>query len=276
MAQRTQALAAGRIELWCSFYQEILGEVPRDLRSGGLPDAPLLARYRELMTPAELAQAARFYFERDRRRYIVTRALVRTVLSRYSDVAPADWRFDKNEYGRPHIVNDSDAARSLSFNITHTDGLIVLAVASDRVLGVDAENTQTRPVSTGLADSFFAPEEAAALRGVDPAHWQRRFFEYWTLKESYIKARGMGLSIPLDKFSFQFPADDDVELYVHPEQQDTASRWRFWQFSLEPSYVAALCVERAADDPPSLVVKKAVPLESANELDYALLRASRT
>ena len=255
-------LPPGRIELWCSFYHHI-------------PDDPLLARYRELMTEAELAQAARFHFERDRRRYIVTRALVRTVLSRYADVAPADWRFENNEYGRPHITHDSEAARSLSFNISHTDGLIVLAIASGTTLGVDVENTQTRPVSPSLADSFFAPEEAAALRTVEQAHWQERFFDYWTLKESYIKARGMGLSIPLDKFSFSFPKGDDVALYVHPEQNDPPGRWRFWQMNLAPGYVAALCAERGDGDvPPILDVKEAVPLISERPLDYTLVRAS--
>ncbi len=229
------------------------------------------------MTDGELAQAARFYFEKDRRRYIVTRALVRTVLSRYAaDIAPESWRFETNSYGRPHIANDFASARSLSFNITHTDGLIVLAVAREQTLGVDAENTETRPVSPTLADSFFAPEEAAALRTVDAAHWQQRFFEYWTLKESYIKARGMGLSIPLDKFSFTFPADGSVELYVHPEQQDLAARWRFWQFTLAPSYVAALCVERdAGGGAPSLSVRHAVPLVSESELAYSLVRSTR-
>jgi 4'-phosphopantetheinyl transferase len=252
------------VELWCTFYHQ------------PTLDESLLATYRQLMTEGELSQAARFYFERDRRRYIITRALVRTVLSRYAeDVSPKEWRFENNPYGRPHIVNDSAAARSLSFNITHTDGLIVLAVARENTLGVDAENTQTRPVSTSLADSFFAPEEAAALRTVDAASWQQRFFEYWTLKESYIKARGMGLSIPLDQFSFSFPENDAVGLYVHPEQNDPAERWRFWQFTLAPSYTVALCVGRQSGEAPSLIVKDAVPLVSENDLSYSLVRSSR-
>ncbi len=198
------------IDLWCSFYPQITSD-------------SLLTQYQSLMTEAELAQATRFYFEKDRRRYTVTRALTRTTLSRYvPGIAARDWRFETNQYGRPHIVNDEPAAQRLSFNITHTDGLIILAVTSEpRALGIDAENTQTRPVSPTLADSFFAPEEAAVLKTVDAAQWQPRFFEYWTLKESYIKARGMGLSIPLDKFSFRFPQGDDVELYVHPEQNDS-------------------------------------------------------
>src|SRR5437763_959951 len=82
-----------------------------------------------------------FHFARDRRRYLVTRALVRTVLSRYMDIAPREWAFAVNDYGRPLITNAAAAARQISFNVSHTDSLIILAIAQGHELGVDVENT---------------------------------------------------------------------------------------------------------------------------------------
>ncbi|HKX31125.1 MAG TPA: 4'-phosphopantetheinyl transferase superfamily protein [Blastocatellia bacterium] len=254
-------LDSGQIHLWCSFFSEIANDV-------------LLCEYRRLLTEAERQRERQFYFARDRRRYLVTRALVRTVLSGYAAVAPEQWVFAANKYGKPEIANDESLAGRLSFNITHTDGLIILGITAGWALGVDVENLRTRQVSIEVADRFFAPHEAGALNALPKDRQQQRFFEYWTLKESYIKARGMGLSIPLDKFSFQFPREDQVRISIHPDQEDQPSRWRFWQLWPAPLYLAAVCAERARVETPHLMLKNVVPLVSEQELDYGLLRAS--
>jgi 4'-phosphopantetheinyl transferase len=254
-------LDSGQVHLWCSFFAEITDEA-------------LLCEYRRLLTEAERQKERRFYFIRDQRRYLVTRALVRTVLSRYAAVAPEQWVFATNRYGKPEIANDESLAKRLSFNITHTDGLIILGIAPGQALGVDVENIRKRQASIEVADRFFAPAEAEALNALPKDRQQQRFFEYWTLKESYIKARGMGLSIPLDKFSFQFPREREVRISIHPDQEDWPSRWHFWQLWPTPVYLAAICAERARVKAPYLMLKKIVPLISEQELDYALLRAS--
>jgi 4'-phosphopantetheinyl transferase len=255
-------VGAHEIHLWCTFFDEI-------------SDAALLADYRRILTAAELEQERRFYFERDRKRYLVTRAMVRTVLSRYAPVAPDEWRFRENAYGKPEIDNDAGTARRISFNLSHTHSAIVLAVADGVALGVDIENVQAREVSTDLAAGFFAPDEVAALSAL-PAHRQRRrFFEYWTLKESYIKARGMGLSIPLDEFSFEFPAEDAIRIHIARTQNDLPTRWRFWQFQPGVEYLAALCAERVDAICPRLALRKIVPLRDEQEMEYRPVRASR-
>ena len=254
-------LDSGQVHLWCSFFAEITDEA-------------LLREYRRLLTEVERQKERRFYFVRDQRRYLVTRALVRTTLSRYAAVAPEQWVFATNSYGKPEIANDESLAGRLSFNITHTDGLIILGVAPDQSLGVDVENVRKRPAPIEVADRFFAPDEAEALNALPKERQQQRFFEYWTLKESYIKARGMGLSIPLDKFSFQFPRELEVRISIHPDQEDQPSRWRFWQLSPTPVYLAAVCAERTRVEAPHLMLKKVVPLISEQELGYELLRAS--
>ena len=111
---------------------------------------------------------------------MVTRVLVRTVLSRYLALAPADWRFSANAYGRPAIANDAFANCGLSFNISHARGLIALAVTRHREIGVDVENVRVRQVSLDIADRFFAPAEVAELASFQRERQQDRFFEYWT------------------------------------------------------------------------------------------------
>ncbi|HEY6924790.1 MAG TPA: 4'-phosphopantetheinyl transferase superfamily protein [Steroidobacteraceae bacterium] len=257
-------LKSGRshpIDLWCTFYSDLENEA-------------LLREYRSLLSESERQQELRFHFARDRRRYLVTRALVRTVLSRYADIAPREWTFAVNDYGRPRIANTAAAAGEVAFNVSHTDGLIILAVARGHEIGVDVENTSVRAACIDIADRFFAPAEVSALHALPEARQQDRFFEYWTLKESYIKARSMGLSIPLDHFSFDL-LEDDIAISIHQDQGDRPERWRFWQMSLGPGYLGALCAERVSREPPLLMVRNVVPLVSDQALPHTLLRSSK-
>jgi 4'-phosphopantetheinyl transferase len=251
----------GEIHVWLAFYDEIA-------------DERVHAAYRELLDGAEKEQEPRFYFERDRRRYLITRALVRTVLSRYLSIDPRECIFSTNTYGRPEIVNAEARQACLSFNLSHTHSLIVLGVTRGRALGVDVENVRVREAAIDVADRYFAPREAAALAGTPPDQQQYRFFEYWTFKESYIKARGMGLSLPLDKFSFQYPDDHTVEIAIDPELADDPARWQFWQFQPASEYLVAICAERVGARSPSLIVRQVVPRMSEKQCAVEFLRVS--
>jgi 4'-phosphopantetheinyl transferase len=250
-----------RIDLWLAYYDRI-------------DDEPLLARLHALLDETERQQQRRFLFADDRKRYLVTRALVRTVLSRYAPVAPRDWTFSKNGYGRPEIAATHTDAAGLCFNLSHSRGLVVLGVTAGAALGVDVENTRVRQVSEGIAERFFAPSEAAALARIPPEQQQERFFEYWTFKESYIKARGMGLSIPLDRFSFDYPHADAVRLSVLPGLDDDPGRWRFWQCRPSTEHLLAVCAERVAAEAPILSLRRIVPTVGDEALDVVLLRTS--
>jgi 4'-phosphopantetheinyl transferase len=238
-------------------------------------DAGLQARCRRLLTAEERAQEQRFHFVRDQRRYLVTRALVRTVLSRYVGVAPEDWRFVQNRYGRPEVINIDPARSGLRFNISHSQGLVVLAVAWHREVGVDVENVRARRVSLDIAERFFAPAEAAELARVPPQRRHDRFFEYWTFKESYIKARGAGLSIPLEQFSFRFPNERTVRLAIQPQLRDDARRWAFWQLRPTPEHLLALCAERRAVAP-KLTLRRALPLVGEQLIPAQVFKASES
>lgn len=252
-------LSSGEIHVWLSFYEEI--------------DLHLHAAYRKLLNPSEREQEPRFYFETDRRRYLVTRALLRTVLSRYAPLEPTQWMFSTNEYGKPEIANAEIGKQRLAFNLSHTRSLIMLGITQGRSLGVDVENFQNRRAAMDVADHFFAPQEVAALAAEPAEKQQYRFFEYWTFKEAYIKARGMGLSLPLDKFSFHYPDDHSVEIKINPELGDDAARWQFWQFRPSPEYLAAICGERTGM-PCSVVVRRIVPMQDDNEFGSEFLRIS--
>jgi 4'-phosphopantetheinyl transferase len=257
---QTVALSTAEIHVWLAFYEEIADE--------------RLHAYRELLSAAEKQQELRFHFARDRRRYLVTRALVRTVLSRYVSIHPEQWIFSENAYGRPDVVNAQAKAASLSFNISHTHSLIVLGVTKGRALGVDVENVQAREAPIDVADRYFAPQEVAALKAA-PAHQRHdRFFEYWTFKEAYIKARGMGLSLPLDRFRFHYPDDHAVDIAIDAELADDAARWQFWQFRPAPEYLVALCAERVGARSPSVIGRKVVPLLSEKYLPLEFPRVS--
>src|SRR5262249_6094892 len=144
------------------------------------------------MTPAEREREARFLFERDRTMYRATRALVRTVLSQYRDVAPADWRFETQEHGRPFVASPR-LDEPLQFNLSNTRGLVVCAVSESLVeMGVDVERNDRVESAMQIAERFFSPSEVRTLMALPPEERAERFATIWTLKESYIKARGLG------------------------------------------------------------------------------------
>ena len=213
----------------------------------GIDDWYLLAAYHSVLSPEEATQQARFRFAEGRREYLVTRALVRSVLSAYTDVTPRDWSFVRNSHGRPEIAAPA-SARNLRFNLSNTRGLVACLVAEGREVGLDVEDTHRRGETVGIADRFFSPFESASLRR-QPAHRQRdRFFDYWTLKEAYIKARGMGLAIPLDHFSYHLDEGGPIRISFEPELPDDPSRWQFSLVSLGGRHRVATAIERRPNE----------------------------
>jgi 4'-phosphopantetheinyl transferase len=239
-------LPPGQVDLWLARTDPV--------------EPVLAARWRAVMTADEAAQHARFLFAKDRHRYLVTRALVRDVLSRYAAVEPHAWRFRSDAWGKPHVVDPPAPVDRFAFNITHTDGLVAVGVTRDRALGIDAE-CMRRDAPVAIAERYFSAAESRALRRLPAAAQALRFWELWTLKESYIKARGLGLSIPLDRFGFDLDGPGAVALSFAPGFDDVAGRWRFVQLRPSADHLLAVCIERGDDDAlPRLCVREAVPL----------------
>jgi 4'-phosphopantetheinyl transferase len=218
----------------------------------------LLAAYHAMISAEERERHSRFRFDKHKLQFLVSHALVRVTLSRYAPVQPQAWRFSVNAYGRPEITGEG--LPRLRFNLSHTDGMAVCAVALDTDVGADVEFSGRPGQTVELADSFFARSEVRALRSLPAEHQRERFFDYWTLKESYIKARGAGLSLPLDQFAFHLEPGQPPRVSFDARLGDEPGAWQFVRLKLSAEHPAAVAVRRAWGLPLRVRCQRTVPL----------------
>ena len=216
-----------------------------------------LDTYRAFLSADEHARMARFVFDRDRRAFLLTRALVRTTLSRYASIRPADWQFIANVHGRPELLDPPSGVPDLRFNISHTDGLIACAVTIGREVGVDVEHIN-RYLRHDVAGRHFAPREVTDLTRLPEDEQRRVFFDYWTLKEAYIKARGFGLALPLGDFAFTLSPPNAPQITFEPTLDDDPATWQFLQGWPTPHHRLGLAVRREGNDLP-VRIREVVP-----------------
>jgi 4'-phosphopantetheinyl transferase len=207
----------------------------------------LQRHFDRLLDSAEQRRCLRYAFQRDRQLFLASRALLRTVLSRYEPIPPGAWRFAVDRYGKPQIER-SPGALDLRFSVTHTPGLAAVAVTTGREVGVDAELVSRAVDAMPLAEQFFAPAEAADLKTLPPREQQAAFFRYWTLKESFLKACGKGLSVPLNAFWFSLNAGDAPRIHFSDLLPERAERWQFFLLD-RPEHQIAVTVEGGGDTP---------------------------
>jgi 4'-phosphopantetheinyl transferase len=196
---------------------------------------------KQTLSADERARAERFYFQKDRERFIVSRGLLRVILGRYLDMEPSQLQICYTSHGKPALARES-GWDVLRFNVSHCQGLALYAITRGREVGVDLERLRTDFTAEQIANRFFSPREVAALRALPPNVRQAAFFTYWTLKESYIKARGEGLMLPLNKFDVVLVPGEPPTLNTKGDPQE-ASRWSLRKLAAGPGYVAALAVE---------------------------------
>jgi len=224
-----------------------------------ITDNGLLQDYRDLLSAGEHERLQRLRFERHRRERLIAWALVRTTLSRYAEVSARDWVFEHNRYGRPGLV-PGQCEPPLQFNLSHTTSLVACAVTLGREIGVDVEDLGRARATLAIADHYFASPEVRALRALSAAEQRQRFFEYWTLKESYIKARGMGLALSLRKFFFELERDRPIRICFDPSLDDDPQSWQFALFRPQPQHVLALGIRRGNGADLQVRVRETVPL----------------
>ncbi|MDZ7269880.1 MAG: 4'-phosphopantetheinyl transferase superfamily protein [candidate division KSB1 bacterium] len=195
-----------------------------------------------MLDAGETQRAARFYFDKDRRRFIVAHAAMRMILGAYLQLDPAGLQLGRNAYGKPEL-QDNRTAVAVRFNLSHSGELALFAVARDRNLGVDVE--QVRPVQEllQLAQRFFTPQEVNVLRQIPAEGRLLAFFNCWTRKEAFIKANGMGLSLPLDQFEVTCAPGEPARLLRHPPAGGELAPWSLHAFTPAEGYVAALAVQ---------------------------------
>jgi 4'-phosphopantetheinyl transferase len=203
--------------------------------------AAQVEEFRQTLSEDEIARADRFYFEKDRDRFIVARGTLRAILGRYLKRSPHELRFRYSAYGKPSL--DDDDGAWLRFNVSHSHELGLIAVTCGREVGVDIEWIRPDVATEQIAERFFSTHEVAALRALPADRQTEAFFNCWTRKEAYIKARGEGLSFPLDKFDVSLVPGEPARLLRTEGAPQEALRWRLCELLPGPGYVAALAIE---------------------------------
>jgi 4'-phosphopantetheinyl transferase len=196
----------------------------------------------DVLSTEEIERARRFHFSRDRERFIRARGVLRTLLGRYAGADPAGLRFCSNDYGKPALAGEW-AETNITFNLSHSHKVILYAFALKREVGIDVEHIRPELAGEDVAARFFAAPEAEALRRTPAEARAAAFFSCWTRKEAYVKARGEGLSLPLDRFVVSIDVEArEVALDVCGDAGENR-RWNIISLRPAEGYVAALAAE---------------------------------
>jgi len=215
------------------------GDVRIHYRAVDASDAAAEASARRVLSSDEQERAARFVFARDRAAYVAAHALLRNALSAYEDVSPDAWTFAQNGRDKPALAA-RHAGAGLTFNLAHTEGLVACAIGRGLDVGIDVERLREDVPALELASRFFSPAEVAGLAAGAGSARARRFIELWTLKESYVKAIGQGLSHPLDGFGFALSGSSGLR-FEAPAGVD-AGHWQFVLYAPSARHRLALAV----------------------------------
>lgn len=196
----------------------------------------------ELLDADELSRAERFHFTKDRDHFIVGRGVLRSLLARYLEVEPAGLRFDYNSYGKPALAQIQEQP-PLRFNLSHSQQWALYAFTLEREIGLDLEYMREDFAGEEIAERFFSRREVEMLGALPLDRRTEGFFNCWTRKEAYIKARGEGLSLPLDRFDVSLTPGEPAALLRTIGDEREASRWSIKELSPWAGYAAAVAVE---------------------------------
>lgn len=202
----------------------------------------IIAKLAPLLSPDEYQRARRFHQRADRRRFIAGRGILRKILSLYLGLTPDELQFVYNKYGKPFISTDQNRG-AFSFNLSHSNGMALYAIARERRVGIDVECMREDLAILEITERFFSKDEFEALKAAPSDQRTKAFFNCWSRKESYIKAIGMGISYPLDEFSVSLAPDVAPALLKVEADAAEAARWNMYELEVGEGYAAALIVE---------------------------------
>lgn len=191
----------------------------------------------------EQKRAQRFYFERDRQRFILGRGVLRTILAVYLSIEPNQIQFSYGKNGKP-ALDGTHGKGALHFNLSHSEGMALYAFTRSGEIGLDIEYIRKIPEMEPIAEQLFSARERAAFRALPESKKNEAFFNCWTRKEAFIKAIGDGLSQPLDEFDVSLTPGEPARLLRIEGDSKAASRWLIQELKLAPGFAAAFAVER--------------------------------
>ena len=219
-------LARSEIHVWQVFYDETSSRQDK---------------LYETLSSDERLRAERFYFPRDTHHYIFSHGMLRYVLGQYLLLPPKNIQFDYNLQGKPYL-SAAINRQALFFNMSHSDQWMLIVVAQGREVGIDVEKVRSRDHLNQIAEHFFSPQEYTALISLPAEQRLEAFFTYWTRREAYLKALGVGISGGLD--SIDLPVNDGEPIFpIAVEASSRRDCWRCVRFRPAPEYMAAVVVQ---------------------------------
>jgi 4'-phosphopantetheinyl transferase len=199
-----------------------------------------------LLTNDEANCALRFHFQRDANRFIIVRGVLRLLLSTYLQIPPEQVRFRYGTHGRPFLASDQNDS-FLDFNVSHSNGLALLAFTRGRAIGIDLEYVRQDIAHEQVADYFFSQQEIASLKSLPQSLRPVAFFNCWTRKEAFIKATGEGLSRPLNQFSMSLIPGDIAKLLAIQGEPDDLVKWFVHSLDPGPGYTGAIVFQNPVE-----------------------------
>ncbi len=220
------ALRRGQVHVWLLDLKDHWDRIP--ILEKFLPDD-------------ESARAGQYHFEKDRRRYIISRGNLRRILADYLACRPGDIRFRYNRYGKP-LLDRPVEGRHIAFNISHSGSMVVCAFALNTPVGIDVEKIRDMASWGGIVERFFSEKEKAMLAAIPPHLKSSYFFHFWACKEAYIKAHGKGLALSLDEFTVSSMPGRPASLVEC--RRDNASDWSLEKAIIKSEYIMAVAVKQ--------------------------------
>ena len=210
--------------------------------------------YMELLNEAEHDRLRKIVHQHRKNEYLTTRALVRTVLSKYTGCHPRSLCFCSTKQGKPELL-DAAGATPLRFNLSNTTGLVALIVNLNQSVGVDVEAIR-RDISDVSFERWFTPKESSVINASPPSLKQLRFFQFWTLKEAFLKALGTGLTTPLDAFEFEIVEFDQIELSLFDQLRTTPDEWQFSMMRPTDNHILSIAVQNSKSSRSQISVQR--------------------
>jgi 4'-phosphopantetheinyl transferase len=199
-----------------------------------------LDRLAATLSPDEAARAARFRFDRDRRRFVTARGALRAILGAELGTPAGHVAFSYGPHGKPALA---EPRTGLSFNLSHSGDWALCALGDGRPVGADIEAMRPLTDMEHLADRFYTPQEGALLRSLPAEQRPATFYRAWTCKEAYVKATGRGLAADTRLIDVRMLPGEAPGLNTVAGDAAEAARWSLAVLDLVPGYAAAVCVE---------------------------------